>query len=135
MVKFGNSRRRIDVNLPEVVARKRTKVEKNKDLPSKSPLMWGLAKYLPGRQSSEDDQSIAMHLEWLKNESKKVSYNADAIKARMDITFGDRRELIVTQGAPIKQIIETYPALTLHNQVMKNIRYIINLCKKANLYL
>ena len=71
MTKFGNSRRRSDENLPEVLARKR-KRQDTATTPAinvNSPLMFGLAKYLPERPESEDDHSIKMHKEWMSNEA------------------------------------------------------------------
>lgn len=121
ITKFGNSRRRIDDNLPIVQARKRKKTDQKSSsttIPMKSSLMWGLAKYLPERPQSEDDHSIHMHKEWMINESKKLNFNFESLQHRLNATFTDRRKLIISERASFMEIIEQYPALTLHNQVI-----------------
>jgi len=84
--------------------------------------MFGLAKYLPERPISEDNHSVEMHKEWMANEANKSVYNFESLQQRINATFADRRRLIVKERASISTILEQYPALTLHKQVIFNMK-------------
>lgn len=71
-VKFQNSRQRVDGDLPEIVAKKKKKMDNAgpKDLGSLSTT-WGLVNYLPEKPESEDETSIQSHIMWLKKGHRK----------------------------------------------------------------
>lgn len=72
---------------------------------------WGMRNYLPRRPESEDDTSISLHTNWMKDEVGKKKPNYGRIRDAMHTTFADRRKKIVTDGLSIASLKEEYPWL------------------------
>lgn len=112
-VKFQNSRQRVDGDLPEIVAKKKKKMDNAgpKDLGSLSTT-WGLVNYLPEKPESEDETSIQSHIMWLKKEHrKKESMDMEGVDRRMLLTLSHRRRLIIEENKSINDILIEYPWL------------------------
>jgi hypothetical protein len=100
---------------PEVLKRKAANVvqEGDADGPKKKIAnVWGVPNFLP-EDSQEDQASIQKHKAFLKKQSKMkdVKRDQDRIKGRMDKTFADRRQLIVTERKLVQDVKEEYPLL------------------------
>jgi len=131
--KFGNARKRLDRDHPEVQARTKKNPSKseqnstNKDEPDM--FVWGLAKYLPPLPVSEDSTSQQCNIDWLKREYRKTSSDIDIynINKKMHLTFSLRRKKIVEDKIGIKELLETFPWLQSRQEVF--IIYFIKLYK------
>ena len=78
---------------------------------------YGLRDYLPGRPQSETDETIVAHINNMKKEWKKRDHDQMKINTLMDLTFADRRKLIVNQAPDVAQVLEDYPVLTEGKEV------------------
>lgn len=119
--KWQNERKFKDKNLPEVIAKKRKPVlqQQNLNLPKEQvKLTWGMANFLPAPLASEDDTSIQLHKEWLKDEFKKSNQNFNVVDLKMDITFPTRRREIVTENMDTNALLQEYPFLKDRRQVI-----------------
>ncbi|CAC5420819.1 unnamed protein product [Mytilus coruscus] len=115
--KFGNSRKRHDGNLPEVVERKRKK-EKEPERKEGGILTWGLENYSPSQSISEDEASINSHKEWMLREWRRSEPDLNILDMKMDLTFPSRRSLILKE-ATVKEVIQEYPWLQSHRQLLR----------------
>ncbi|CAC5388564.1 unnamed protein product [Mytilus coruscus] len=115
--KFGNSRKRHDGNLPEVVERKRKK-EKEPERKEGGILTWGLENYSPSQSISEDEASINSHKEWMLREWRRSEPDFNILDMKMDLTFPSRRSLILKE-ATVKEVIQEYPWLQSHRQLLR----------------
>ncbi|CAN7988596.1 unnamed protein product, partial [Ixodes hexagonus] len=75
---------------------------------------------------SHDQHSIAGMIETMKKEMKITVPDTNLLNDAMERTFNARREM-VKQGHAITEIIETYPALALADQVFAEIHRITGL--------
>ena len=122
--KFKNLRKRKDRNHPSVAA-KRLKFGNQSPLASKNTTpkkrnVWGVPNFLPDQEPGEDDTSIAAHTSWLRSQSRldQAQQDRNGVGYRLDLTFADRRQLIVTNGAGVAEIKEKYPILFSEDQVL-----------------
>lgn len=117
--KFGNARKLLDKNHPDVKSRKKKeKVQtdnERKDL--EKTFTWGLAKFLPEQLITEDEVSLELHIKWLQREHKKTDPDFEAVVRKMEITFPHHRELVVRQSISVKELIEKFPWLASRNEV------------------
>ena len=123
---FKNSRAKIEDN-PEILA-KRTKLLKRKSqcsdvdddiLQSKVIKQWGVPHFLPPFPDGEDEGTMSAHAEKLKGEHRLIKERRDVrlIRALMDITFADRRNMIVKKFVRIDELVSKYPLLCSEDQV------------------
>lgn len=123
---YKNCRRRTTDN-PEINSKKRKRGEgsfstlpdENSNKQKRPCLAWGVKNYLPPIPNGEDEITLQCHLAKLKKESMLVKdkQNQKLIDSIMDLTFAQRRRLIITDMARITNIIESYPVLCNSNQV------------------
>ena len=121
--KFRNTRQRKDKNVPAVIENKRkefTAINENledtdehlkKKRISKS---WCPAASAPNffgksRPSTEDVESIAAHVKYMCQEYKKSHPDMIKVNNLMRLTFYDRRQYILSNVVPLKDIQEKYP--------------------------
>ena len=72
----------------------------------------------------EDERSMQSHKAAIKDELKKKSPDKEKVKARMMLTFADRRRLI-NNKTPLLGIMNEYPALFCYDEV----QYFFLLCE------
>lgn len=136
--KFGNTRKRLDKNHPEVQSRK--KKEKPQKLitspttPGPTTFTWGLENYLPRIPVTEDETSHDVHLQWLQREHRKTSSDIDfsTVDLKMSLTFACRRQLVV-EGAGILHLLEKYPWLQSYQEVCVLCHFSLTMSKKITL--
>ena len=112
--KFGNARKSLDKDHPDVKLRKRPKAEeKTPAALHNHTLTWGLQQFLPENLASEDDVSSSLYIKWLQRELKKSVADIDvtSVDMKMALTFPRRRKSIVVDKMDIKEILEIYPWL------------------------
>jgi len=80
---------------------------------------YGVKHYLPSRQPGETDDTVAVMIKRMADESRKWKPNRSRIAELMDATFADRRQLIVVEKAPVDRIKEVYPCLFNEDEVGK----------------
>ena len=72
-----------------------------------------LGSYCPtSRLPGDDDEALEAHFITAQQEPKKVSPNEAALNDSMDHTFYDRRQFIVVQHAPLKDVLARFPDLS-----------------------
>lgn len=94
---------------------------------SSSGEMYGIQHYLTEKPSSEDDNNTQMHTRWLKCQikSRKESDN-DKIDKLMGLY--KRREMLVSEDATTKDILEKYPWLQANpKQILVEMQRISNI--------
>ena len=113
--RFQNDRRRKDFN---VIARRRLHAKDvDEASPAKKRCMWGLPRYLCERPVGEDDASIKSHMLTMADEKSKRKPDQAKLDRLMEATFADRREFIVKRCPMVKEVLDTYPVLTMENEV------------------
>jgi len=65
----------------------------------------------------EDEHSYKRHLQVLKHEQGKVSPDRNVINSLMTKTFAIRRQRILNEHQPVKQLLKDYPSLKRCDQV------------------
>lgn len=80
--------------------------------------MNGLPHYFAIRPSEEDDDSIERHRLSMIQEISESQPDQEKIDRLMALTFADRRQFIVVKGAPLQDVLESYPVLKLKDEVM-----------------
>ena len=80
---------------------------------------WGIpiSNFLPDAAEGETSSSLEAHIKWKKSECKKLRQDTTTINKRMELTFPERRRLIVKEAASVKAIKEMYPLLFEEDQV------------------
>jgi hypothetical protein len=117
-VKFQNSRKRVDGNLPEIVQKKKKKSKEDSEVNHTSgSAMWGMTNYHPEKPESEDLQSAENQMKWMQAEIRRKDVDDVGISRRMDLTMWHRRQIIVDEKKSIKEILLMYPALASVKQV------------------
>lgn len=76
----------------------------------------GAINWEPDFPEGEDDRSMMLHRQALKDEWKKRSRDPEKIKLRMAITYADRRRMINSKK-PLGEIFAEYPSLFCHQEV------------------
>ena len=78
------------------------------------------AKLLPIFPEGEDENTMTNHGPKLQKEAKiaKERRNNTLIKTLMDLTFGDRRKMIVKDLVKINVVIEKHPLLCTEEEVL-----------------
>ena len=76
--------------------------------------------YLPIFPEGEDENTMTNHSQRLQKETKitKERRNNILIKTLMDLTFVDRRKMIVKDLVKINVVIEKYPLLCIEEEVL-----------------
>ena len=64
-----------------------------------------------------NDDAYKRHMKKLEQELAKQKNNAGAIKSLMQSTYHHRRQWIVSQSPPVKEILAAFPALKTSLQV------------------
>ena len=72
---------------------------------------------MPTRPEGETDETIKAMVRMMCDESRKLRKNQARISELMDVTFADRRAMIVTKGATLVEIRECYPCLFNEDEV------------------
>ena len=116
--KFRNSRRRSDLDIAEVVRRKKQKSSSTFSSGASSQTSnWGLKDFRPSRPIREDDISIQLHIDWLKEESAKRKQDREKIRCLMNSTFPDRRQMILDDMPSVAAVKANYPCLFDEDEV------------------
>lgn len=119
--KFQNDRKRKDQAFSPVQQRKTGSKKKRLDFtatatatPTSALPLYGLPNYLPTQPEGEDAVSIQAHKDWLQDERRARRKNLDRaqIDRRMQLTFADRRSMVVEKTATVADVIEEYPWLS-----------------------
>ena len=118
---FKNSRRRTH-NIPEILSRQR-KRKGNEDTPiptKKSCWLLGVPNYLPIFPEGKNENTMTNHSQRLQKEAKitEEMRNNTLIKTLMDLTFADRRKMIVKDIVKVNVVIEKYPLLCIEEEVL-----------------
>ena len=82
-----------------------------------SVLAYGVKNYLPERPVSEDDISIEKHISLMTQENNKTNPNYILLTSLMDMTFADRRKLLINDMQLFESIKIKYPCLFNAHQV------------------
>lgn len=69
------------------------------------------------RPVGEDNASIKSHILAMADEKSKRKPDQARLDRLMEATFADRREFIVKRCPMVKEILDTYPVLTMENEV------------------
>ncbi len=86
---------------------------------------FGLKNYLPVQTIGEDSNSIRQHKLWLQLEFQKSrSQDTQKICLLMNLTFLDRRDLIVNALISVNQLRQEYPFVFGVQQVKINIEIV-----------
>ncbi|KAH7966295.1 hypothetical protein HPB49_015065 [Dermacentor silvarum] len=67
----------------------------------------------------EDERSLNCHIDIMKRELRKAGGSFEKIQESMIKTFRSRRSLIETATLSLAQLLDTYPALRLHNEFQR----------------
>ena len=109
--KFRNERRHtVD---PEVIIHNK---RKSCSTPVQHKQQRGAINWNPPFPEGEDEESMAIHVEFLKKEWQKRTVDLEKIDRRMALTFPSRRKMI-NNGTAIKDIKTEYPVLFSCEQV------------------
>ena len=97
-------------------------------------LRCGGVNWRPPFPESEDERSIEMHKATIKEELKKKSPDKDKIKARMMLTFPDRRRL-TNKKTPLVDIMNEHPGPFYNDHVQQLFPiYIVPVLFSCNLF-
>lgn len=111
----------MDSKMEEVINRKLKKPRKSRpeteEVRRPATSQWGMKNYLPSRDLSEEDVSIATHQKWLVAEKRKRQPDFKMVQCCMDKTLADRRKCIVSEKPPLSEIKAQYPWLFDEDQV------------------
>ncbi|OPL33421.1 hypothetical protein AM593_01980, partial [Mytilus galloprovincialis] len=120
LYKFGNARKLLDKNHPDVKLRKKKVItEEKKSEGNKNNFTWGLGRYLPDIPDTEDETSLDIHTKWLQREYKKTDQDLENVNRKMDLTFPYRRRQIVEDKISVRDLVELYPWLTSRHELLK----------------
>ena len=75
--------------------------------------------FLPNFPQGEDASSLEDKREQIVEEMRKVDKNLTTVSKLMQTTFALRRQNIVVSEAPVKTLLELWPALQLPSEVIK----------------
>ena len=122
---FKNTRKRTP-NIPQIAMRKvgkRNQIQQdnnNVNPKKKLCLSWAVPNFLPTLQDGEDQTSIQGHRNRLNQQyiRSKDRRDAELVKRLMNITFADRRKMLITDLETLNFIISTYPILCEEEQVL-----------------
>ena len=106
------------MTVPEVIIHKKRKNLEKKGQSIAKALKRGGINWEPPYPEGKDEQSMAIHRQYLKNEIKKRSPDWEKIKRRMALTYPDRRRMI-NGKQPLTEIKEEYPALFCYSEVSR----------------
>jgi len=79
--------------------------------------LFGIANYLPQRPEGETDNTIEAVVNKMKQEHKKLKQNRMRIGEMMDVTFADRRKMVVEDKAAVEDIQLRFPCLFSEDEV------------------
>ena len=81
--------------------------------------VFNLPNFFPSLPEGEDEVSISSHRQWMAAEVRKVAKDVNKLKKLMDLTFVDRRRMIIEQKMLLKDLKVQYPALFTVDQVSR----------------
>ena len=115
--------------IPEVLS-KHAIIGKRKsdsdDLPhatvKRGVMAWGVENYLPSLQDGDDQNTISANRVRLAGQFNITEEKRDPhiITILMNLTFSDRRQLLIRQMFTIREVIDLYPILQYERQVYLN---------------
>ena len=70
----------------------------------------GEVNWAPVIPDGEDENSLQIHIDWMKKEIQKASPDMETMKQKINVTYAQRRTFI-DENPPLYVLKETYPAL------------------------
>ena len=82
-------------------------------------LSYGVPNYLPPIADGEDDETMAIHVSFLKRQARldPSLQEHEKVASKMEKTFPQRRDLIVMREASVAEMRDNYPILFSKEQV------------------
>ena len=83
--------------------------------------VWGVPNFLPERVPGEDESSLAVHVNRLKqqHELPAAKRNNENIKVSMRKTFPEHRRKLIVDMMSIEDLLLEYPTVSTETQVYK----------------
>jgi hypothetical protein len=100
-----------------VIRRKKQRLSTVPDTDDSTNNVFNLRNFLPPVPEGEDDVSISNHRRWMALEVRKVTKDVNMLRKLMDVTFADRRRMIIERKMLLKDLKVQYPALFTVDQV------------------
>lgn len=76
-----------------------------------------MSNYLPPREPTEDDTTVASHIKWLATEKRKRQPDFKMVHCCMNKTLADRRKWVVNETPSVSDVQEKYPWLFDEDEV------------------
>ena len=115
---FQNSRSRRDNDVRIVIAHQRQPNKQPKaKVFSNSVTLFGIANYLPQRDTGDTDDSINDMMKLMVDEDRRMKPDLGCIDHLMNRTFPDRRKAIVSDGITTSELKTQIPCLFSQDQV------------------
>lgn len=84
-----------------------------------TPNVWGVKNFLPNAEEGEDERTISLHVEKMKEQFVNHPYKRknSIIEIAMKKTFATRRNMIISGTKSVADIIDEFPMLGDGQQV------------------